>query len=294
MPEERLRNWDDLRIFLAVARTQRVAPAARALGIDGSTVTRRLARLERATGTPLFETLGGERRLSEAGEALLSQAETIEAALLAAGEHGAQSGAAGHVRLSLAEGLATHIVGPAVARFQAAHPAIRLDLVTASGFLDPSKREADVAVMLARPRNRQLKVERLVDYALGLYAAPAYLARHGLPADTAALKDHALVGYVPEHLHAPELDYLSDVHDELVARQRSTSINVQYAMIRAGTGIGILPRFVAAADPTLVPVLPDVVTLGRTFWLAMHQDNHQTPRILAVANWLRDCVAGIT
>lgn len=290
---EGLRNWDDLRIFLAVARAQRIAPAARTLGIDASTISRRLARLAEAAGAPLFESIGGTRRLSEAGEALLTQAETIETAILAATEGRADPSAAGHVRLSLAEGLATHVVAPRLPALQASHPAIRLDLVTASGFLDPSRREADMAVMLARPRNRQLRVERLADYALGLYATPGYLADAGIPADAAALRGHVLIGYVPEHVHAPELDYLPDIDADLVARQRSTSINVQHALIRSGGGIGILPDFIAAGDRALVPVLRDTVRLGRTFWLATHRDTHQTARIQAVAAWLRACVADI-
>lgn len=289
-----MNNWDDLRVFLAVARAQRIAPAARALGVDVTTVNRRLARLGAAMGAALFETLGGERQLSETGQALLIHAETIEAAILSAtgGESG-RRGIAGHVRLSLAEGLATHVVAPGVARFRAAHPQLRLDLITASGFLNPSKREADIAVMLARPRNRQLRAARLADYRLQLYATRAYLDAHGVPGDAAALGEHALIGYVPEHIHAVELDYLSEIHDGLVARARSTSINVQHAMIGSGAGIGILPDFIARRDARLVAVLPGQVALGRTFWLVTHEDTHATPRIEAVTGWLREVVMGI-
>lgn len=287
-----MKNWDDLRIFLAVAHTGRIAPAARTLGIDATTVGRRLTRLEAAIGAPLFETLAGERRLSEAGQALLQHAETIDAAVLAATDAPGSSGIAGHIRMSVAEGLATHVVAPRLAAFRAQHPNIRLDLITASGFLDPSKREADIAVMLARPRNRQLRAARLADYRLRVYAAPAYLADFGAPATAADLAGHVLTGYVPEHIHAPELDYLSEVHDGLVARLRSTSINVQYAMVRSGAGIGILPDFVASADPALVPLLPGVA-LTRSFWLVTHADGHATPRIQAVSAWLRELAPAI-
>lgn len=285
-----MKNWDDLRIFLAVAHAGRVAPAARTLGVDATTVGRRLTRLERAVGTPLFETLAGERRLSDAGQALLQHAESIDAAILSATEGESGGGVAGHVRLSVAEGLATHVLGPALPGLRTAQPRIRLDLITASGFLDPSKREADIAVMLARPRNRQLRATRLADYRLRLCATPAYLAAHGTPQDAAALAGHVLVGYVPEHIHAPELDYLSEIHDGLVARLRSTSINVQHAMVRSGAGIGILPAFIADRDAALVRVL-DGVELARAFWLVTHADNHATPRIQAVSTWLRETVA---
>lgn len=287
-----MKNWDDLRIFLAVAHAGRVAPAARTLGIDATTVGRRLARLEAAGGTALFESIAGERRLSEAGQALLQHAEAIDALVLSAAQGEQSAGVAGHVRLSVAEGLATHVLAPRLACFHAAQPRIRIDLITASGFLDPSKREADIAVMLARPRNRQLRATPLADYQLRFYAAPSYLAAYGAPADAAALTRHALIGYVPEHIHAPELDYLSEVRDGLVAHLRSTSINVQAAMIRAGTGIGILPDFVAADDAALLPVLPEIV-LTRRFWLVTHADGHAAPRIQAVSAWLREASATI-
>lgn len=286
-------NWDDLRVFLAVARARRLAPAARLLAVDVSTVSRRIARLEATLGARLFETIGGERRLSEAGQGLLLHAEAIEGAIFAASEGDpADIGPAGHVRLSLAEGLATHIVAPRLAGFRQVHPNIRLDLITASGFLDPSKREADVAVMLARPRNRHLRAEPLLEYRLRLYATPAYLAAHGEPENAAALHRHALVGYVPEHIHAPELDYLAEIHDGLVARLRSTSINVQHEMVCSGAGIGILHDFAAQADSRLVAVLP-AVSLTRTFWLVTHEDNQATPRIQAVTEWLRAITRGV-
>lgn len=285
-------NWDDLRIFLSVARAGRLAGAARLLAIDVTTVSRRLARLETAMGAALFETIGGERQLSETGQALLLHAETIEAAILSATAADRGTSLAGHVRLSLAEGLATHLVAPAVAGFRGEHPNLRLDLITASGFLNPSKREADVAVMLARPRGRQLRAVKLADYVLRLFATEGYLTAHGTPHDAAALAQHSLISYVPEHIHAVELDYLSEIHDGLVARARSTSINVQHAMIRSGVGIGILPDFIARRDRTLTGVLPEV-TLGRSFWLVTHEDTHATPRIQAVTEWLRSIAEAI-
>ena len=279
-------NWDDLRVFLSVARAGRLAGAARLLSIDVTTVSRRLVRLEAAMGAALFETIGGERQLSETGQALLLHAETIESAILSATAGDRGTSLAGHVRLSLAEGLATHLVAPAMATFRTAHPNLRLDLITASGFLNPSKREADVAVMLARPRGRQLRAVKLADYVLRLCATEGYLAAHGTPENAAALAQHSLISYVPEHIHAVELDYLSEIHDGLVARARSTSINVQHAMIRSGVGIGILPDFIARRDRTLTGVLPNI-SLGRSFWLVTHEDTHTTPRIQAVTEWLR-------
>jgi len=288
-------DWDDLRIFLAVARARRVAPAARTLGIDPTTIGRRLARLQEGLGAPLFETIGGERRLTERGQTLLAHAETIESAALAAvGEVSGEAGRlSGHVRLSVSEGFATWILAPALPDFHRANPAIQLDLITASGFLNPSRREADIAVMLARPRSGRLLAAKLADYRLRLYAARAYLAARAAPEAVGDLAGHDLIGYVPEFIYSPELDYLGEVGAGLEPVARSTSINVQHRMIAAGAGIGILPAFIGERDATLVPLLAGHIELRRSFWLVTHSDTRQLPRIEAVVRWLRQCGASL-
>lgn len=284
-------DWDDLRIFLAVARARRVAPAARSLGIDPTTIGRRLTRLSGQLNTPLFETVGGERRLTERGAALFGHAETVESAALAAmGEvTGDSSSLSGQVRLSVAEGFATWVLAPALPAFHRAHPDIQLDLITASGFLNPSKREADMAVMLARPRKGRLVAAKLGDYGLRLYAAADYLAERGMPASADDLRGHSLVSYVPEFIYSPELDYLSEIGAGLEPVARSTSINVQHRLVASGTGIGVLPRFIGDRDAGLRPVLPEAIEIRRSFWLVTHSDVRRLARIEAVGKWLRQC-----
>ncbi len=286
-------DWDDLRIFLAMARARKMAPAARALGIDATTIGRRLSRLAEALGADLFETAGGERSLTERGQALFRHAESIESAALAAMEDvtGQQRSLSGQVRLSVAEGFGTWILAPGLAAFHAQHPGIRLDLITASGFLNPSKREADMAVMLARPQRGHLSVRRLGDYRLHLYASADYLARSGTPQDRAALRRHVLVGYVPEFIFSPELDYLGEVEPGLEAGLRSTSINVQHRIVAEGAGIGVLPDFIGSRDARLIPLMRNDIEIVRSFWLVTHQDLRRLARIDAVAQWLQARVA---
>ncbi len=286
-------DWDDLRIFLAVARARRVAPAARTLGIDPTTIGRRLTRLSERLNANLFETIGGERRLTENGEALLAHAETIESAALAAvGEaKGDSSSLSGQVRLSVAEGFATWVLAPELPAFQREHPDIRIDFITASGFLNPSKREADIAVMLARPRRGRLVAAKLGDYRLQLYASADYLDSRAAPLSADELRGHALIGYVPEFIYAPELDYLSEIGAELEPAVRSTSINVQHRLIASGAGIGVLPRFIGDRDVRLRPILPDAIAIRRSFWLVTHSDVRRLARIDAVGKWLRHCAA---
>lgn len=283
-------DWDDLRIFLQVARARRITDAARSLGIDPTTVGRRIARLEQQLDASLFEGLGKDRRLTERGHELLHHAETVESAALAA--MGAPSGRpAGNVRLSVAEGFATWLIAPALDDFHAAHPEIRLDIITASGFLNPSKREADIAVMLARPRHGRLIASKLSDYRLKLYATPDFVARHGSPETLAALRSVPLVSYVPEFNYSPELDYLNEVGTEIDATFRSTSINVQHQIIASGAAIGALPRFMGDRDDRLLPIMSDQIEIMRSFWLVSHADMRQLARIDAVTRWLKQEIA---
>lgn len=288
-------DWDDLRIFLGVARSRTLAEAARQLELDATTVGRRLTRLGEGLGANLFEQAGGVRRLTESGHALFRHAEAVESAALSAMAQvtGESQSLAGQVRLSVAEGFGTWVLAPAMREFHHAHPRIRLDLITASGFLNPSKREADMAVMLARPQRGRLAVQLLGDYRLHLYASQSYLAAHGTPRRPADLRRHVLVGYIPELIYAPELDYLGEVLTGLEAVLRSTSINVQHQMISHGAGIGVLPDFIGDRDPGLVRILPDHVELTRDFWLVTHSDLANLSRVRAVAQWLRHRVQAL-
>lgn len=284
-------DWDDLRVFLTVARARRIAPAARSLGVDPTTIGRRMARLSEQLGAQLFENVGGERLLTERGQALFARAEAIESTALAAmGEvTGDSRSLSGQVRLSVAEGFATWVLAPALPEFHRTHPDIQLDIITASGFLNPSKREADIAVMLARPRSGRLVATKLSDYRLRLYAARTYLEAHGKPVRVEQLGRHALISYVPEFIYSPELDYLGEIGAGLEPKLRSTSINIQHRLIAGGTGIGVLPAFIGDRDPLLVPIMADEREIRRSFWQVTHADTRGLARIEAVAALLRAC-----
>ncbi|PZU10490.1 MAG: LysR family transcriptional regulator [Sphingobium sp.] len=282
-------DWDDLRIFLAVARMKKLSPASRSLGIDATTVSRRITRLEEKLGARLFEQSGGEKILTQRGTSLLRHAESVEGAALDAISEfrGERHGLSGHVRLSVAEGFGTWILAPALPRFHDEYPGISLDIVTASGFLNPSKREADMAVMLARPQSGYLTVQRLGDYRLHLYASREYLMARGTPTSRSDLASHTLVGYVPEFLFTPELDYLDEISTGLQATLRSSSINIQRRLVLDGAGIGVLPDFMIAADPRFMRLLPKEAGIKRSFWLVTHRDLANVSRISAISNLLR-------
>lgn len=280
-------NWDDLRIFLAVARAQKIAIAAKAVGLDATTLSRRIDRLARGLGTTLFEPGAPGQMLTERGVRLLHYAEQIERAALAAGGEvsGERGSLAGVVRVSVSEGFGTWIVARHLVEFHRANPSIVVELVASSGFLNPSKREADIAVMLTRPKSGPVVARRLTDYRLKLYAAPAYLAASGPLQSPDDLRRHILIGYVPDIVYSPALDYLAEVRPGIEPDIRSSSINAQHALAASGAGVCVLPCFIGDHDAALVQVLPDV-RLERAFWLVVHKDVRHIARVAAFVDWL--------
>lgn len=281
-------DWNDLRAFLAIARAGQLVRAARSIGVDATTMGRRLRRLERALGQTLFEQTREGQVLTEAGERLLTTVETMQTAtdrlLVQSSNAGRLTGL---LRVSVSEGFGAHFVARHLASFTDLHPELTVDLVANSGFLSPSKRETDIAVLLARPRSGQVVASKLTDYALQLYAAPDYLERAGTPETAADLRSRRLVGYVPDLLYAPELRYLFEIDERLTPTIRSSSINAQHGVLASGNGIGILPCFIGDADRSLVKVLPDIRIL-RSFWVVTHQDTQRLKRVRAFRSWLGD------
>ncbi|MFM6854149.1 MAG: LysR family transcriptional regulator [Sphingopyxis sp.] len=281
-------QWDDLRFFLALARARTLGAAAKHLGVDGTTVGRRIERLSGELNASLFEHTPAGSVLSDAGQKLLTHAEDVERSILNAADAltGERGLLAGTVRISLSEGFAAWVIAPQLPQFQARHPDIKLEIATTNGFLNPSKREADLAVMLARPARGPLLSRKLADYSFGLYASREYIAAHPALHHVRQLKHHRLIGYIADFIYADELRYLTEISDALVPSFSSSSINVQHAMTRAGCGIAVLPHFIGRQDAQLVPILPDDVAINRSFWLVVHKDLRRVARVSAVIDWL--------
>ena len=284
-------NWDDVRIFLAVARHGQILGAARALGLNHATVARRLTALETSLGSKLFSRRTNGSDLSEEGERFLIHAERMESAMLAANEAvGADSRIDGTVRVGAPDGFGVAFLAPRLAELLERHPGMRVELVPVPRAFSLSRREADIAVTLERPREGRLVARKLTDYRLGLYAAPDYLARRGTPRTREDLAGHRLVGYVEDLLYTASLDYtgefLKDWHSSLAV----SSSTGQTAAVRAGAGIGILHTFMASSDPGLVPVLPEY-GLTRSYWTVVHEDLRRVRRVALVAEFLSEIVA---
>jgi DNA-binding transcriptional LysR family regulator len=279
-------DWDDLRLFLAVARAGGLSRAARQLRVDQTTVARRLATLEETLSARLADRTPRGVHLTDAGHALLARAERIEAQVLAAqAELSADDTTVrGTVRIATPETLGTHIIAPNAAALRDLHPDIRLELVPESRDVRLANRDADIAITLRLPDHGPLHARRLADYDLGLYAAPAYLSAQGTPRTIADLASHVMVGYIEDLVDLPQLRVDGSLAPVTF---RSTSSAAQYAAVAGGIGLGWLHTYVAAHDPRLVRVLAPAAE-KRSYWLSVHRDQRTMPAVRAVIDFLDD------
>lgn len=280
-------HWDDLKLFLAVSREQKLELAAANLNQDATTLSRRLRRLESDLGQTLFERTRRGHVLTREGEVLARHAEAIEALtfrIQVSGE--SEQAVSGKVRLGVSEGLGSAFIAPALAEFTQAWPGIDLELIAFSGFVSVSRREADMSILLTRPKAGRLKVRKLTDYTLRLYASTEYLRRSGPIQTTEDIPSHRLIGYVDDLIYSPQLKYFDEVLPGLRPTLSSTSILAQVEMTRAGAGLCILPKFIAGKYSELTPVLKDKISVKRSFWLSVHEDVAPFARIRALSDFL--------
>lgn len=294
MPPPPRFDWDDLQAFLAVARTGRLTAGARRLGVDHTTLGRRIAALEGALAVPLFHRDPTGYALTTEGERLLGVAEAMEALALRALEQaaGPREEVTGTVRIGAPDGFGGSFLAPRMAELGRRHPGLEVQLVAMPRLFSLSRREADIAIALSQPEHGRMHARRLTDYELGLYAAPAYLAAHPEIRDPAQLAAHRFVAYIDDLIFTPELDYIPQVHRDIRPMFRSSSLIAQMRAIQAGTGIGVLPCFMASQEDGLARVLPGDVRLIRTLWLLVHSDLRTLAPVRAAADFIVEQVAG--
>lgn len=281
-------DWDDLRFFLAVARSGRLTTAARRLNADHATVSRRITSLETSLKAKLFERRPQGYGLTLHGEQLLAKAESMETEALAIQSEigGADMALTGTVRIGAPDGFGTSFLAPRLAKFIAAYPGLEVQLVAMPRLLSLSKREADVAITLATPKEGKIVARKLADYRLGLFASATYLDAAPLVTGPEDLFAHQIVGYIDDLIFTPELDYLDEVARGLRPRLQSSNLVAQMRATVAGAGICVLPIFMAAQEPALIRVLPDQVSLDRAFWLVVHADLKDVARVRMVVEFI--------
>ncbi len=273
-------DWDDLRLFLAVARAESLAGAGKAVRLDPATVGRRIARFEERTGARLFTRSPHGYALTAEGQRLLEHAVGAEVTMAEAQAalRGTEAGLSGQVRVGAPDGCATYVLPQVLAAIADLHPALEVQIVAQPRVFNLSKREADMAIAVSRPSAGRLVVQKITDYHLSLAAAQGYLAAHAPLAGRADLARHRAVGYIPDMIFDRELDYRADTGLPLPALA-SNAMPVQLALLREGAGIGVVHEFALPFLSGLVRVLPGEVRLTRSFHLVRHADDRRVERL---------------
>lgn len=281
-------DWNDVRFFLALQRAGSLAGAARHLGVDPTTVGRRLAALESALETTLFERTPAGLVPTPSGALLGPRAERAEGELLASERElrGRSARLEGEVVLTAGDGITAYLLVPWLLEFRRAYPGITLDLRSDNRALDMARREADLAVRLFRPREPSLVAVRAGTLPFSIYGSEPYFARRGRPRTVEELAAHDWVAWDARLEASPQSRWLArHVPTARVCLRANTTTSL-VAACAAGHGLAVLPTFVAAGDARLVAMLSRSPPPSRDVWIVTHADARKNARVRALAAWL--------
>ncbi|MDJ0359416.1 LysR family transcriptional regulator [Rhodococcus sp. H29-C3] len=281
---------DDLLVLLAVERSGRFSSAANELGVNHTTISRRIATLEAGLGGRVLIRAGGGWELTELGRGALRAAEGVEAAMRSL-ESGDESGhIEGVVRLSATDGFSAYIAAPAAARVQRQHPKVAVEIVAVTRRASQQRSGLDIEIVVGEPQLHRAQAIRLGDYRLGLYASRDYLVDHGTPGTVDDLADHPLVYFIDSMLQVDDLDLAPNFTPTMRESVSSTNVFVHVEATRASAGIGLLPCFMADRHGDLVRILDDTVATRLSYWLVTRQESLRRPEVSAVVDAIRAVV----
>ncbi len=290
-------DWNDVKALLAVARGGSTAAAARELGVNQTTVARRLEALERDLDVRLVERSQTGASLTDAGLGLVAECEAMERAAIALRQKvdAHRRGIAGVLRVTLSEMLAATIITPLLPEFREIYPDVALELVITDEMLDLEAGEADVAFRGARALpDSNLVARKISATAWTLYCSRDYATRMGLPAAPADLKDHLLIGGTDEPQTIPGLEPMLREAPGVTPTLRSTSMTNLFASVRAGLGIGPMPCLLADAEPDLVQVFPPRADSMAYTWLLTRPELKDAPRVRAFMDFFAPRIAALS
>lgn len=279
-------DWEDLRHFAALAREHTLSAAARRLKVDHATVARRVAALEASLGLKLVDRRPRSYALTADGERIAALAARMEEASFAVGRavRAAQPALAGEVSISAPPLLASTVIAPRLAELRRMHPGLHVRLIGEKRSASLSRREADLAVRLSRPAEKQLVVRKIGTLAFMLYAAPGYLAAH-------EPGSFEFIAYDESLDDVPQQHWLKTAAGTRAIVLRTNDIDSQRAAARAGVGVAALPRYLGDADAGLTPVDARMKPLTRDIWLVVHGDLRRAPPVRGVMTFLAACFA---
>jgi len=273
-------GWELYRSFLSVLIEGSLSGAARALGVAQPTVGRHVAALEKSLGLALFTRSQIGLMPTEAALSLRSYAETMQstAAALERAAASQGTGVRGTVRVTASDVIGVEVLPPIIASLRDEHPDLVLELVLTDRMQDLLRREADIAVRMARPRQELLVARRVGQIELGLHAHRRYLSRYGTPNTIADLADHALIGFDQTTAFIRSAGKgLSGWKREAFAMRTDNNL-AQLALIRSGAGIGVCQAAIARRDDSIVRLFPRHFSLQMETWITMHEDLRNSPR----------------
>lgn len=286
-------DWDDLKFFLEVARTERLSEAAKRLNVDASTVSRRLYKLEGSLNAQLFDRSNEGHILTEHGQILLETARQVEQQVQLTCERlqGQNFIEQGNVRLGSTEAFGTFFLTPKLAGFAQENPNITVELLPLPRFLKLTKLEADLTISIERPQHTSMIISKLCDYRLKMYATRKYLEQAPPILQLEDLRQHSLISYVRNLLWSEQLNYLDSLLPDVTPSYSSTSVVAQYMATLEGLGLAILPCFLARHSAKLVPVLEDETSILRSFWIIAHPERKKLARVNKVWRFLKEIAA---
>ena len=285
-------DWDDVRMFLAVARTGQILAASRRLGINHATLSRRMTALKERLKARLLVRRTSGCELTSEGEIFQHAAERMETEMLRAQASVGRldRSVAGTVRIGAPDGFGVSFLAPRLGQLIVRHPELRIQLVPVPRSFSLSQREADIAITLERPEQGRLVSAKLTDYTLGLYASKSYLDRAGAPDNVEGLKQHTRIGYVEDLIFTASLAFTNEImRDWNASFEISTAIG-QTEAVRSGVGIGILHDYIARQHPELVRILPEI-GIRRAYWTTYHETARDLARVRTVVDYLQELVA---
>lgn len=273
---------DDLLTLLTVARLGKYTAAAHVLGVNHTTVSRRIAALEKSVGEPVLANSPDGWEVTLAGEQLLTAAEAVEAALESASRVRGGSGVAGVVRLVAPEGFVDYGGFDKIMGLQRAYRDVQIDLITATQRASKYRSGVDVEIVVGKPEAPHCALQKLGSYALELYVSEDYAAAHGVPTSIAELSDHRFVFY-PEHsLGVDGLEGVPAQFPKPAGFFRSNSVRLHVAATRAGIGVGLLPNYAAEG---LVRVVPEF-SAPMEYWAVVRNESVRRPVVVQVVRAL--------
>lgn len=289
-------DWDDLRHLIAVSRQGSTLAAAKTLGVNQSTVHRRLLELEKSIGLTLMKRHPSGYRLTELGEALIDHVLAVETAVQTLEQQirALKLDLKGVVRLTCPEPTVPRIIATGLLdRFHERYPGLLVEFVTSDQYLDLSKGEADVAFRSGEPVDDTLVGRKICDSIWAIYASRSYVQQHGRPTSIDDLADHALLGFdgIMENHRVAKWLPVAVPNTRIVSR--NDSMLGTLSAVKAGVGIAPLPTTLGDAEDVLIQVLPPVDELTRSWYLLTAPDLRKTPRVAAFVDQVLEDVPAL-